>query len=83
MEINNNDNKKLNIIKESLEDITLYLSEVERLSFDIISSELKGDDDRLAYLTYKLKILECYIEDLNKMLKDNMKQNDTNKKFLS
>lgn len=83
MEINNNESKKLNIIKESLEDITLYLSEIERLSFDIISSELKDDDDNLAYLTYKLKILEYYIEDINKMLKDNMKQNDTNKKFLS
>lgn len=83
MELSNNDYKKFNSVKESLEDMALYLSEIERLSIDIIGAELKGDEDTVSYLRYKLKILEMHLENIQNVLKDQMSQNSINKKQLS
>ncbi|MEF3254178.1 MAG: hypothetical protein K6348_01220 [Deferribacterales bacterium] len=71
---NDNESKKINIIKECLEDITLFLSEIEKLTYEIISAELNNNEEKLNYLKYKLRILENYVDILNKQLKDEIKQ---------
>lgn len=76
---NDNESKKINIIKECLEDITLFLSEIEKLTYEIISAELNNNEEKLNYLKYKLRILENYVDNLNKQLKDEIKQTNDKK----
>lgn len=82
----NNDNsevKKLNTVKESLEDMALYLPELERLTLELITAGLTDDYKESNYLHYKLKILEHYVDNLQKKIAQELGINPKELKKLS
>lgn len=72
MNDNNSDIKKLNTVKDSLEDMALYLPELEKLTLELISADLSDDYKESNYLQYKLKILEYFVENLNKKISEEL-----------
>ncbi|MCX8083406.1 MAG: hypothetical protein N3C60_00575 [Calditerrivibrio sp.] len=72
MKNNDSELKKLNTVKESLEDINLFLPELEKTTLELISAGLTDDPKESSYLSYKLRILEQYIENLNKKVQQEL-----------
>ncbi|MGC8769483.1 hypothetical protein [Calditerrivibrio sp.] len=83
MNDNNSDIKKLNTVKDSLEDMALYLPELEKLTLELISADLSDDYKESNYLHYKLKILEYFVENLNKKISEELGINPKEQKKLS
>ncbi|ADR19220.1 MULTISPECIES: hypothetical protein [Calditerrivibrio] len=83
MNDNNSDIKKLNTVKDSLEDMALYLPELEKLTLELISADLSDDYKESNYLQYKLKILEYFVENLNKKISEELGINPKEQKKLS
>lgn len=83
MNDNNSDFKKLNTVKDSLEDMALYLPELEKLTLELISADLSDDYKESNYLQYKLKILEYFVENLNKKISEELGINPKEQKKLS
>jgi hypothetical protein len=83
MNDSNSDIKKLNTVKDSLEDMALYLPELEKLTLELISADLSDDYKESNYLQYKLKILEYFVENLNKKISEELGINPKEQKKLS
>jgi len=83
MNDNNSDVKKINTIKESLEDMALYLPELEKLTLELITAGLSDDEKESNYLQYKLKILESYVDNLQKKISSELGVNPKDTKKLS
>jgi hypothetical protein len=83
MNDNNSDVKKINTIKESLEDMALYLPELEKLTLELITAGLSDDEKESNYLQYKLKILESYVDNLQKKIASELGVNPKDTKKLS
>ncbi|TYB33464.1 MAG: hypothetical protein FXF49_06020 [Flexistipes sinusarabici] len=69
-----------NIIREGLEDLNLYLAEIEKL-YDMLKSDNVENNDLM--LTYKLSILENKLSELNTVLSDKISSCITDKSKLS
>jgi len=76
----NEDLSTFNIIREGLEDLNLYLSEIEKLYGRLNSDNVKNND---LMLTYKLSILENRMAELNAVLSDKISSCITDKSKLS
>ena len=76
----NEDLSTFNIIREGLEDLNLYLSEIEKLYGRINSDNVKNND---LMLTYKLSILEHKMAELNTILNDKIGKCNIDKSKLS
>ncbi|MGA1846018.1 hypothetical protein [Deferribacter abyssi] len=65
-ELKAKDLNAVNIAKDGLEDLTLFLSEMEKIYKRLTSDEI--DEEEKKFLQYKLKIIESYIDKLNKLI---------------
>lgn len=68
-----------NLIKEGLEDLNLYLAEIEK-TYDKLNSECNED---YQMLTYKLSILENKMSELSSVLSEYIDSNNIDKCKLS
>ncbi|KAA0256818.1 hypothetical protein FHQ18_11860 [Deferribacter autotrophicus] len=65
-ELKAKDLNAVNIAKDGLEDLTLFLSEMEKIYKRLTSDDI--DDEERKFLQYKLKVIESYIDKLNKLI---------------
>lgn len=80
MNIDNSEKFKAVIVKESLEDINLFLAElehtIEKLTEDV-------DDETYFMLQYKLQVLEYKMAEINRILNATLNIEDINKNSIS
>lgn len=74
------DLNSFSIIREGLEDLNLYLAEIEKI-YDRLDSDNYENNDLM--LTYKLSILENRMAELNSLLSDKTGSNTVDKCKLS
>lgn len=78
--MNNSDEFKTLVLKESLEDINLFVAElehtIEKLSEDV-------DDETYLMLQYRLQVLEFKMAEINNLLSNTLNLENTSKNTIS
>ncbi|MBZ4672727.1 MAG: hypothetical protein JG762_957 [Deferribacteraceae bacterium] len=80
MRIDNSDEFKTLVLKESLEDINLFVAElehtIEKLSEDV-------DDETYLMLQYRLQVLEFKMAEINNLLSNTLNLENISKNTIS
>lgn len=80
MRMNNSDEFKTLVLKESLEDINLFVAElehtIEKLSEDV-------DDETYLMLQYRLQVLEFKMAEINNLLSNTLNLENISKNTIS
>jgi hypothetical protein len=70
------DSKDIDLVKEGIEDLSLFVMEIEKICEQLEGDNLSEQDKNL--LIYKLKVLESYANKMNEKVKDAIIDTDSN-----